>query len=70
MTSAVMIFAALPACAVEIDGSIDPQEWEGAQHFADFRKVQPLNGEPATLQTQARQLMAKKEKPSGGGGGH
>lgn len=53
MTSAVMIFAALPACAVEIDGSIDPQEWEGAQHFADFRKVQPLNGEPATLQTQA-----------------
>lgn len=44
---------AVPAFAVEIDGRIDPQEWAGAQHVTDFRKVQPLNGEPATLSTEA-----------------
>ncbi len=41
------------AHAVEIDGRIDPAEWEGAQHIADFRKVQPLNGEPGSLPTEA-----------------
>lgn len=39
--------------AVEIDGRIDPDEWQGARHITDFRKVQPLNGEPASLQTEA-----------------
>ena len=38
-------FAASPARAVEIDGRIDPAEWEGAQHVTDFRQVQPLTGE-------------------------
>jgi hypothetical protein len=42
-----------PAFAVEIDGRIDPQEWRDARHIADFRKVQPLNGEPASLATEA-----------------
>ena len=28
--------------------TIDVVEWQGAQHVNDFRKVQPLNGEPAT----------------------
>ena len=42
---------AVPAGAVEIDGRIDPQEWQGARHVTDFRKVQPLNGEPASLAT-------------------
>ncbi len=44
---------ALPAVAVEIDGRIDPQEWREARHVSEFRKVQPLNGEPASLQTEA-----------------
>jgi hypothetical protein len=42
-----------PALAVEIDGRIDPQEWLAAQHITDFRKAQPLNGEPASLTTEA-----------------
>ncbi len=43
---------ALPASGVEIDGRIDPQEWQDARHINDFRKVQPLNGEPASLTTE------------------
>ncbi|HET9862973.1 MAG TPA: DUF5916 domain-containing protein [Steroidobacteraceae bacterium] len=42
-----------PAGAVQIDGRIDAQEWQDAQHVTDFRKVQPLNGEPASLATEA-----------------
>jgi hypothetical protein len=30
-----------------------PDEWKDAQHVTDFRKVQPLNGEPASLTTEA-----------------
>ena len=44
---------ATPAAAVEIDGRIDPKEWAEAQSVTDFRKVQPLNGQPASLQTEA-----------------
>lgn len=44
---------AAAAHAVEIDGHVDPVEWQGAQHVADFRKVQPLNGEPGSLPTEA-----------------
>ena len=43
---------ATPAVAVEIDGRIDPQEWADARRVSDFRKVQPLNGEPASLPTE------------------
>ena len=32
------------AQAVEIDGRIDPVEWQDARHVTDFRKVQPLGG--------------------------
>ncbi len=39
--------------AVEIDGHIDEAEWQQARHVIEFRKVQPLNGEPASLQTEA-----------------
>lgn len=42
-----------PAAAIEVDGRIDPAEWAGARHVVDFRKVQPLSGEPASLQTEA-----------------
>jgi len=44
---------ALPVLAVDIDGRIDPDEWRDAQHVTDFRKTQPLNGEPASLMTEA-----------------
>lgn len=42
-----------PAWAVVIDGRVDPVEWQGARYVDDFRKVQPLNGDPATLRTEA-----------------
>jgi hypothetical protein len=48
-----VMFAMLSAHAVEIDGRISAGEWSGAQHITDFRKVQPLNGEPGSLPTQA-----------------
>lgn len=48
-----LVFAATPVFAVEIDGRIEPEEWLHAQRITDFRKVQPLNGEPASLQTEA-----------------
>ncbi|MBS7455576.1 DUF5916 domain-containing protein [Coralloluteibacterium stylophorae] len=42
-----------PALAIEVDGRIDPDEWSGARHVTDFRKTQPLNGEPGSLPTEA-----------------
>lgn len=50
---AVLATMAMPATALDIDGRLDPQEWRDAQPVKDFRKVQPLNGEPASLQTEA-----------------
>jgi len=47
------VFFAATAQAVDIDGRIDPAEWEGATHVVDFRKVQPLTGEPGSLPTEA-----------------
>ena len=41
---AVLAALAAPAHAVEIDGRIDPAEWEGAQRITDFKVVQPLTG--------------------------
>jgi hypothetical protein len=41
------------AFAVDIDGRIDADEWRAARHITDFRKTQPLNGEPASLATEA-----------------
>jgi hypothetical protein len=52
LTAGVFLALAAPAWAVEIDGRIDAQEWEGARHVTEFRKVQPLNGEPASLPTE------------------
>jgi hypothetical protein len=49
----LVLALAPPARAVEIDGQVDPVEWQGARHVTDFRKVEPLNGEPATLPTEA-----------------
>src|SRR5688500_2845383 len=44
---------AIQAFAVDIDGRLDPEEWRQARHITDFRKTQPLNGEPASLATEA-----------------
>ena len=41
------------AFAVDIDGRISAEEWQGATHIRDFRKVQPFNGEPASLATES-----------------
>ena len=41
------------AQAIEVDGRIDAAEWQGARHVTDFRKVQPLSGEPASQPTEA-----------------
>lgn len=41
---AVLSALSVPAFAVEVDGRIDPAEWEGAQRIADFKVVQPMTG--------------------------
>lgn len=49
----VLAGVSVAAQAIEIDGRIDPAEWQGARHVTDFRKVQPLSGEPASQPTEA-----------------
>ena len=49
----VLATLSLPVAAIEVDGVIDPAEWADARHVTDFRKVQPMSGEPATLATEA-----------------
>jgi hypothetical protein len=41
-----------PAWAIEVDGRIDPAEWQGAQHVTDFRQVQPLSRAPGSQPTE------------------
>src|SRR5690606_9175145 len=50
---ALLLLLATSAFAVDIDGRVEADEWRDARHITDFRKTQPLNGEPATLATQA-----------------
>jgi hypothetical protein len=50
---AVLTVLSAPVHAIEVDGRIDPSEWQGAQHITDFRQVQPLSGAPASQPTQA-----------------
>jgi hypothetical protein len=49
----LIALATSSAAAVEIDGRLGDAEWQGAQRVTDFRKVQPLNGEPASHATEA-----------------
>src|SRR6187431_2938144 len=49
----LLAMLAVRAFAVDIDGRLDADEWRDARHITDFRKTQPLNGEPATLTTEA-----------------
>jgi len=46
-------FVVLPAYAVQVDGRMSPDEWKDAQHVTEFRKTQPLNGDPASQPTEA-----------------
>jgi len=53
-TLAILAALAVPAAqAVEIDGRIDPAEWQGGQHVTDFRLTQPLSRAPAPQPTEA-----------------
>jgi hypothetical protein len=49
------IFPALaaPAWAIDVDGRIDPAEWQGAQHITDFKVVEPLTRAPSPYPTEA-----------------
>jgi len=50
----ILLFAmAQPAVAVTIDGRVEAAEWADAQHVTDFRKTQPLTGDPASHATEA-----------------
>lgn len=51
--AAAALLSGFPASAIELDGRIDPREWERAKRATDFRMVQPLNREPATHPTEA-----------------
>ena len=55
LTIAILTALAVPsvASAVEVDGRIDPVEWQGAQHVTDFRLTQPLSRAPAPQPTEA-----------------
>src|SRR5678815_1996004 len=44
---------AAPAWAIQVDGRIDPAEWQGAQQVTDFRLTQPLSRAPAPYPTEA-----------------
>lgn len=51
---AILAACSTPAWAqVQVDGRIDPAEWQGAQHVTDFRITQPLTGAPASQPTEA-----------------
>ena len=45
--------ASLPAAAITVDGRIDAAEWAGARHITEFVRVQPLDGGPPALATEA-----------------
>lgn len=53
LSAACAALAAPCACAVDIDGRIDPQEWSQAQHIQDFRLTQPLSRQAASQPTEA-----------------
>ncbi len=52
-TCVLLFVIAAPACAVTIDGTIDPAEWKDARHITDFRQTQPLTGKPAQYPVDA-----------------
>src|SRR6185312_6832562 len=61
---AALLALAFASCAasatVTVDGRIDAEEWRGARHITDFRKVEPFNGEPARLPVEAWRCPPRK----------
>ncbi len=55
LTALVLLsLLAAPAwAAIDVDGRIDPAEWQGAQHVTDFRLVDPLTRAPSPYPTEA-----------------
>ena len=53
LSAAILCAIATPAWAIDVDGRIDPAEWEGAQHVTDFRVVEPLTRAPSPYPTEA-----------------
>ena len=53
LTALLPLAMASTAFAVTVDGRIDSAEWQDAQHVTDFRKTQPLTGDPASHATEA-----------------
>ena len=51
--AATLMLAGGPSLGLEIDGRIGTDEWHAAKHITEFRKVQPLNGQPGSLATEA-----------------
>lgn len=51
----VLCFLLLPvrALAVDIDGRIEPGEWDGARHVTRFVQTQPMTGKLAVWRTEA-----------------
>src|SRR3546814_16506882 len=58
---ALLSMVPLHVFAGEIDGRIEPGEWQGAYHVTGFPKLQPLSGATASLPTEAWILA----KPAG-----
>src|SRR5688572_9554787 len=53
LPACVLLLAAAPAAAIEIDGRLEPGEWDQARHVTDFVLEQPLTGGTPTLPTEA-----------------
>ena len=49
----LLLAGSQPALAVDIDGRVSDSEWQGAEHISEFRKTQPLTGEPPSHATEA-----------------
>jgi hypothetical protein len=53
-TLAILAALSAPAwAAIDIDGRIDPGEWQGAQHVTDFKVVEPLTRAASPYPTEA-----------------
>ena len=50
---AILSVLAAPAWAIDVDGRIDPAEWQGAEHVTDFKVVEPLTRAPSPYPTEA-----------------
>jgi hypothetical protein len=52
-TCATLVLLSSPAWAIDVDGRIDPAEWQGAEHVTDFKVVEPLTRAPSPYPTEA-----------------